>query len=57
MMSAADNTAKRACDAMVVEHAKGAKYVCPGDLHKYRLKHTAWVEQHQKGVLSLHRQQ
>ena len=42
MMSEADDTAKKLCDALV---------------HKYRLKDTVWVERHHKDVLSRHRQQ
>ena len=40
MMSEADNTAKKVCDAMVAEHAKRAEYFQSGESHKYRLKNT-----------------
>ena len=57
MMSEADDTAKKVCDAMVAEHAKRAEYFPSGEVHKYRLKDTVWVERHHKDVLSRHRQQ
>ena len=42
---------------MVAEHAKRAEYFQFGEVHKYRLKDTVWVERHHKDVLSRHRQQ
>ena len=57
MMSEADDTAKKVCDAMVAEHAKRAEYFQSGEVHKYQLKDTVWVERHHKDVLSRHRQQ
>ena len=57
MMSEADDTAKKVCDAMVVEHAKRAEYLQSGEVHKYRLKDTVWVDRHHKDVLSRHWQQ
>ena len=57
MMSKADDTAKKVCDAMVAEHAKRPEYFQSGEVHKYRLKDTVWVERHHKNVLSRHRQQ
>ena len=57
MTSEADNTAKKVCDAMMPEHAKRAEYFQSGDIHKYRLNDTVWVERHHKDVLSRHRQQ
>ena len=42
---------------MVVEYAKRAEYFHSGEVHKYRLKDTVWVERHHKDVLSRHRQQ
>ena len=57
MMSEAEGTAKKVCDAMVAEHAKGADHFQSGKIHKYRLKETVWVERHHKDVLSQHRQQ
>ena len=56
MMPEADNTAKKVCDAMVTEHAKRAKYIQPGELHKYRPEDSVWVERHHEDVLSRHRQ-
>ena len=44
IMSEADNTAKKMCDAMVAEYAKRAEYFQSGEIHKYRLKYTVWVE-------------
>ena len=57
MMSKADDTAKKVCDAMVAEHAKRAEYFQSGEVHKYRRNDTVWVERHHKDVLSWHRQQ
>ena len=57
MMFEADDKAKKVCEAMVAEHAKRAEYFRSGDVHKYRLKDTVWVERHHKDVLSRHRQQ
>ena len=57
MMSEADDTAEKVCDAMVVGHAKRAKYFQSGKVHKYWLKDTLWVERHHKDVLSRHWQQ
>ena len=57
MMSESDDRAKKVCDAMVREHAKRAKYFRSGDVHKYQLKDTVWVDRHHKDVLSRHRQQ
>ena len=57
MMSEADHTAKKVCDAMVAEHAKRAEYFQSGEVHKYRLKDTVWLERHHKDVLSGHRKQ
>ena len=57
MMSEADDTAKKVCDALVAEHAKRAEYFKSGKVHKYRLKDTMWVERHHNDVLSRHRQQ
>ena len=57
MMSEADDTAKKMCDAMVAEHSKRAGYFQSGEVHKYRLKDTLWVERHHKDVLSRHWQQ
>ena len=57
MMSEADRTVKKVCDAMVAEHAKRAQYFQFGGVHKYRLKDTVWVERHAKDILSRHRQQ
>ena len=56
MMSKADDTAKKVCDAMVAEHAKRAEDFQSGEVDKYRLNDTVWVEQHHKHVLSRHRQ-
>ena len=57
MMSKADDTAKKECDAMVAEHATIAKGSQSGKVQKYRLKDTVWVERHHKDVLSRHLQQ
>ena len=57
MMSEADNTAQKVCDAMKAEHAEEAEYFRFGNFHKYRLKDTVWLEQYHKDVLSRHRQQ
>ena len=57
MMSQANDTATKVCDAMVAEHAKRAKNFQSGEVHKYQLKDTVLVEQHHKNVLSRHRQQ
>ena len=57
MMSEANHTAKKVCDAMVAKHAKRAEYFQPGELHKCRLKDTVRVERHHKDVLSRHQQQ
>ena len=57
MMSKADDTVRKVWDAMVAEHAKRAEYFQSGEVHKYRLKNTVWVERHHKDVLSRHRQQ
>ena len=57
MMSNADDTARKVCEAMVAEHAKLAEYFCCRDLHKYRLEDTVLVERHLKDALSRHRQQ
>ena len=57
MMSEADYTAKKVCDAMVAKPAKRAEYFPSGEVHKYRLNDTVWVERHHKDVLSRHRQQ
>ena len=42
---------------MVEEHAKRAQYFSSGEVHKYWLKDTVWVERHHKDVFSRHRQQ
>ena len=52
MMSEADDTVKKVCDAKVAEHAKRAMYFCSGDLNNYQLKDTLWVQRHHKDVLS-----
>ena len=57
MMSEADDTSKKVCDTMVAEHAKRAEYFQSGEVHKYWLKDTVWVEQNHKDVLSRHPQQ
>ena len=57
MMSKADDTAKKVCDAMVAEHVKRAEYFQSEELHEYRLKDTVWVERHHKDVFYQHRQQ
>ena len=57
MMSEDDDTAKKVCDAMLVEHARPAKYFQSEEAGKYRVKDTVWVERHHKDVLSIHRQQ
>ena len=41
MMSEADDTAKKVCDAMVAGHAKRAEYFQSGEVHKYPLKDTS----------------
>ena len=40
MMSEAEDTAKKVCDAMVAEHAKRAEYFQSREIHNYRLKDT-----------------
>ena len=57
MMFEADDTAKKVCDAMVAEHAKRAEYTESGEVQKYRLEDTMWLERHHTDVLSRHRQQ
>ena len=57
MMPEADRMANKVCDTMEAEHAKRAEYFCTGEVHKYRLKDTVWVERHHKDVLSQHRLQ
>ena len=57
MMSEADDTAKKVCDAMVAEHAKRTEYFQSGEVHKYRRKDTVLPERHHKDILSRHRQQ
>ena len=57
MMSEADDTAEKVCDGMLAEHAKRTQYFQSGEVHKYRLKDTVWVERHHEDVLSRHRQQ
>ena len=56
MMSEADDMARKVCDAVVAEHAKRAEYFNSGDVHKYRLKDSMWLERHHKDVLSRHQQ-
>ena len=41
---------------MVAEHAKKAERFQSGEVHKYPLKDTLWVERHHKDVLSRHTQ-
>ena len=57
MMSEADDTAEKVSDAMVTEHVKRTEYFQAGEVHKYRIKVTVWVERHHKDVLSRHQQQ
>ena len=57
MMSEADDTAKKVCDAMVAENAKRAEYFQSGEFRKYWLKDTVWVERHHRDAVSRHRQQ
>ena len=57
MMSEADPTAKKVCDAIVAEHTMRAEYFPSGEVHKYQLKDTVWVGRHHKDVLSWHRLQ
>ena len=57
IMSQADDTAKKVCEAMVAEHAKMADHPQSRGIHKYRLKDTVWVQRHHKDVLSRHQQQ
>ena len=57
MMSKADDAAEKVCDAMVAQHRKRAEYFRSGDVHKYRLKDTVWVERHHKDSLSWQQQQ
>ena len=57
MMFESDDMAKKVCDAMVAEHAKGGEYFQSGGIQKYRLKDMVWVERNHKDVLSRHRQQ
>ena len=57
MMSEADDTATKVCDAMVLEHAKRAEYFCCGEVHKYPLRDTVWLERQHKDILSRQRQQ
>ena len=40
MMSEADNTAKKVCDATATEHAKRAEFFQTGELRKYQIKDT-----------------
>ena len=46
MMSEADNTANKVCDAMVAQHTKRAKYFCSGEVQRYLLQDTDRVERH-----------
>ena len=57
MMSEADKTAKKVCDAMVAQHETRPEYFWSRDVHKHRLNDTVWVEQHHKDALSRHWQQ
>ena len=57
MMLQSNHTAKKVCDAMVVEYARRVEYLRSGEVHKYRLKETVWVERHHNEVLSQHRRQ
>ena len=52
MMSEADDTAKKVCDAILAEHAKTAKHLRLREFHKYRVKDTLWVERHHKDTVS-----
>ena len=56
MMSEADDMAAKVCKALQDEHEKMAKYFKQGNVHKYTLRDTIWVERHHKDVLSRHRQ-
>ena len=56
MMAEADNTAAKVCKALQDEHEKRAKYFKQGNVQKYALQDTVWVERHHKDVLSRHRQ-
>ena len=56
MMAEADDTAAKVCKALQDEHDKRAKYLKQGNVQKYALQDTVWVERHHKDVLSRHRQ-
>ena len=57
MMSEADDTAKKVCDAMVAKDAKRAEYFQSRKVHKYRLKDTFRVGAAPQKLLSRHQQQ
>ena len=52
MMSEADDTAKKVCDAMVAKNANWAEYFQSGEVDKYRLKNAVPVERHHRDILS-----
>ena len=56
MMAEADDTAAKVCKALQDEHEKRAKYFKQGEVQKYALRDTVWVERHHRDVLSRHRQ-
>ena len=56
MMAEADDTAAKVCKALQDEHDNRAKYFKQGEVQKYALQDTVWVERHHKDVLSRHRQ-
>ena len=56
MMAEAEDTAAKVCKALHDEHEKWAKYFKQGNVQKYALQDTVWVERHHKNVLSRHRQ-
>ena len=56
MMAEADDTAAKVFKALQEEHEKRAKYFKQGNVQKYALQDTVWVERHHKDVLSRHRQ-
>ena len=56
MMAEADDTAAEVCKALQDKHDKRAKYFKQGEVQKYALQDTVWVERHHKDVPSRHRQ-
>ena len=56
-MSEVDDTDMKVSDAMVAEHPKRIESFCSGEVHKYQLIQTRWVEQHHQDVLSRNKKQ